>query len=52
MEELIYLVRKQAVIKVGGKYEAETIQLAAKEQGYNFQIKKQGWNWLVIDADV
>lgn len=52
MEGLIYAVRKEGLIAVSSKEEAKSIQVEAAFNDYNFGIKKQGWNWLVIDEDM
>ena len=47
--EIIILIRKQGSIKMKSKDQALIIQEAAQGQGYAFEIKKEGWNWLIID---
>lgn len=51
MDNILYTVRKQGAVRVANKEAANTLVQAAKQAGYTFQVKKEGWYWLVIDID-
>lgn len=51
MENTIYEVRKHGALKVESKAKALKIIEAAKNAGYTFGHKIEGWNHLVVDLD-